>query len=257
MKKAFPILLSLLLIAAAASAQNAPRKAAQAPASSADSSLPTVDQILDRYVQALGGRAVISKVSSRVSKGTVEIPTLGVTGSFESFEKAPNKSLAKIMLTGFGEVRQGFDGTVAWSQDPQSGIREKSGVELAAARRDSDIHKDIKLRELYPTLALEGKNKVGERETYVIVATPAEGSSEKWYFDAETHLLLRADIEVEGPQGKLPAENYFDDYREVEGVKLPFTLRQSTSAFSIVTKIQEVKHNVPVEDSIFSKPADR
>ena len=101
----------------------------------------------------------------------------------------------------------------------------------------------------------KGKQKVGDREAYVIVATPAAGSPEKWYFDTQTGLLIRTDSERESPEGKVPVEAYLEDYKEIDGVKLPFTLRQVLPAFSIIIKISEVKHNVPIEDSKFDKPS--
>lgn len=254
MKKTWSLLLLLCVTVATASAQGAAQKPAQAPASQAAASMPTADEILAGYVEALGGKAAVEKITSRFSKGTLEIPSAGATGSFESYEKFPNKSLAIIVLNGFGEICQGFDGTVAWSQDPQSGLREKNGVELASVKRDSDIHKDLKLRQLYPKMEVQGKEKVGEKDAFVIVATPQEGAAEKWYFDTQTHLLMRSDTETEGPQGKVPVESYYEDYREVDGIRIPFTLKHSNPVFSIVTHLQEVKHNVPVEDEKFAKP---
>ena len=77
---------------------------------------------------------------------------------------------------------------------------------------------------------------------------------EKWYFDADSGLLVRVDIERENPQGKVPVEVYLDDYREVDGVKLPFSLRQVTPAFSVNLTAEEIKHGVSVDDAKFKKP---
>ncbi|HET9532011.1 MAG TPA: hypothetical protein VFQ92_16745, partial [Blastocatellia bacterium] len=198
----------------------------------------------------------IEKINSRVTKGAFEI-SIGASGSAEIYEKAPNKSLALIDIAGFGLIREGYNGTVAWSDNPQSGMREKSGVELADTKLDSEFYKPIKLKALYPKMELQGKKKVGEREAHVITATPAQGSPEKWYFDTETGLLIRTDAERESPEGKVPVETHIEDYREVDGVKLPHTVRQVLPAFSVTIKVNEIKHNVPIEDAKFDKPASQ
>ena len=219
-------------------------------------SLPTVDQVLDKYVTALGGKASIEKVTSRQAKGTFEIPAFGATGSVEMYSKAPNKEYGVFDVPGFGTVRQGFDGTVGWAVDPQSGMREQSGAELAATKIEAEFHRAIKLKQLYPKMNVKGKEKVGDKEAIVIEATPADGAVEQWFFDGTTGLLIRADAERETPQGKMPVQVFYDEYKQVDGIKVPSVIRQVTPAFTINIKLDDIKQNVTVEDSKFSKPAN-
>ena len=216
---------------------------------------PTVDQILEKYIQATGGRAAAEKLTSRASKGTFEMPAMGLKGATEIFAKAPNKVLITTNIPGLGVVEQGFNGTVGWSRDAMQGLREQSGAELAAIRRDAQFHKHIRLKDLYPKMELKPSEKVGQRQTHVIEATPAEGVPEKWYFDAETGFLLRVDTVRESPQGKIALEVSMEDYREIDGVKIPFTVRQSNPAFNLTIRIDEVKHNVSIDEAKFEKPA--
>lgn len=245
----------LIVGALGAGAQN-PQQTPPKPAEAAPAveSLPTADQILAAYVDALGGKAAMEKVTSRLAKGTFEIPAMGAAGDFENYAKAPNKTILTFTLPGFGAFQQGFDGTVAWAQDPTSGLRELTGVELAAVKLDADFYREIRRKELYPTLKVRGKEKVGDRTAYVIEATPAEGATETWYFDAETGLLLRTDVERETPQGKIPTETAYEDYRDVGGFKMPMTIRQSTPIFTLTVRITEVRLNVEIDDAKFRKP---
>lgn len=238
-------------IAVAAFAQGGQQK----PATDSKTALPTADQILDKYVQAMGGKTAIEKQTSRVSKGSFEIPAVGATGTAEIFEKAPNKSAAIINIPGFGVVQEGFDGKTAWAQDPQSGLREKAGAELGAAKLDGEFYKPIKLKQLYPKIVVKGKDKVGDKDVYVVEATPTESSTETWYFDAQSGLLLRLDAEREGPQGKQAIQTFLEDYKDIDGVKLPLSVRQVTPQFTITIKIEDVKSNVPIDDAKFKKPA--
>jgi zinc protease len=259
MKRFVTLLLFTLVAVGQGLAQGAAPKSEAKPADAAKATekappLPTVDQILDKYVQAIGGRAAIEKLTSRAAKGTFEMPAMGLNAPVELYAKAPNRVATTINISGFGTVAEGYDGKTAWARDPTSGLREKGGVELATARLDAEFHKELKLRELYPKMELKGREKVGEREAYVVLATPPEGSAEKWYFDAESGLLVRSDVEREGPQGKLPFEIYLEDYREVDGVKMPFTSRMVNPSVSITIRLEEVKHNVAVDEAKFAKP---
>lgn len=250
MKRTVIMLAFFSVIGVAALAQTGSQK----PASDA-APLPTADQIVDKYVQAIGGKAAIEKQTSRVSKGTFEIPAFGASGTAEQFEKAPNKTLTVIDVPGFGVVMDCFDGTTGWAQDPQNGLRDKTGAELASSKLDAEFHKPIKIKQLYSKIVVKGKDKVGDKEVYVVEATPAASSVETWYFDTQTGLLLRQDAEREGPQGKQNIQVFFEDYKDADGVKVAYTLRQVTPAFTLNIKLAEIKHNVPIDDAKFKKPA--
>jgi len=228
-----------------------PQKVEPKPAES----LPTADQVIEKYVQAIGGKAAIEKATSRVTKGTFEIPAMGASGPIEIYAKAPNKSAMTITFPGFGTIQQGYNGQVAWAQEPSSGMRDLSGAELASAKREAEFYGALKMKELYPKMVVTGKTKVGSGESYIVEMTPAEGKVEKWYFDTQSGLLTRVDMEVDSPQGNIPFEVYLEDYRDVEGTKMPFTVRRTSPAISFTIRLEEVKNNVPIDDAKFNKPA--
>jgi hypothetical protein len=217
--------------------------------------MPTVDQILDKYVSALGGKAAIEKITSRVAKGTFEMPAQGITASAEMFSKTPDKSAFVTDIPGFGLYKQSFNGTKGWISNPATGLQEMSAAQVNAAKRDDDIHSAIRLKQHYSKIELKGTAKVGEADSYLVEATPATGGAvDKLYFDTKTGLLIRSDLERESPDGKISGEILFEDYREVDGVKVPYTTKHNSSVISFVIKLTEVKHNVPVEDVKFEKP---
>ncbi len=254
MKRIAMLLLVMIVPLALCLAQEEPKKPEAAAQTAGEAvSLPTVDQILDKFIESSGGKAALEKVTSRYVKGTFDIPSMGASGTVEIYAKAPNKSLTVIDVPGFGTIQQGYDGTVAWEDSPMTGARDLSGVELAARKRDADFYRELHLKELFSQVAVKGKEKVGEREAYVIEATPAEGKPEKMFFDVENGLLVRADAERESPQGTALVETYLEDYRDVDGVKMPFTMRQVNPMFSMTIKFTDVKSNVDIDNSKFSK----
>jgi hypothetical protein len=219
--------------------------------------LPTLDQIIEKFIEGSGGKAAMEKLTSRVTKGTFEIPSMGANGALEGYAKAPNKSFMTIDIQGLGVMQQSYDGTVGWEDNPMAGFRELSGTELAARKRDADFYQALHFREHYPQMTVKSKEKVGERTAFLVEATPAEGKPEKLYFDAESGLIARSDVEREGVQGSVAVTTYMEDYREVDGIKIPFLIRQVTPMFEILVKLAEVKHNVEIEDAKFAKPAPK
>jgi hypothetical protein len=215
--------------------------------------LPTVDQLIAKYVQAVGGRAAIQKVHSRVTRGTMDLGG-GTIVPLELSEKAPDKFLSVFEVPGEGEARQGFDGQVGW-QYSKSGVVELSGELLAAIRRNSQFYRWLRMRELFQKLEVTGSAKVGDRDAFTMVVTPPEGDAETFYFDAITGLLLRRDYNLNSPSGALAFESYYEDYRVVDGIKLPFILRRVGPDGVVILKYTEIKHDVELDDARFAKPA--
>ncbi len=249
------VVIASLLAVVPVLAQEAQPKPEAKPAESAES-LPSATQILDNYVEKLGGKAALEKLTSRSAKGSFEVPEFGASGTLEMHAKAPNKIVLIIDVPGFGVVQQGYDGKIGWDQNPQTGLTELSGADLESKKLDSDFYRAIHLKELYPTLTVKGKEKVADRDAYLVEAKPASGVVEKWYFDVENSLLVRVDAERSSPQGSAVVESYFSDYRDVDGVKFPFGIRQVMPGLTIMSKLDEVKNNVDIEDAKFAKPAN-
>lgn len=248
--------LALLFVVAAAARGQASQAAAQSAAKPAPAeALPTVDQVLDRYVKAVGGREAWHKFTSRTIMGTIEVPSMGLSGTVLVHEKAPNRVLLAVIING-AAFRQGFDGTVGWTDDPKDGLREQSGAELAEARRQSDFFRAVDQRRLYSKLSVTGREKIGDRDTYVVEATVPEGSEPtRMYFDSESGLLLRVISQNHDADGVSEVREDFEDYREVDGIKMPFTSRQTTDEVTYTTRYSEVHHNVDLDDAEFAKPA--
>ena len=142
----------------------------------------------------------------------------------------------------------------AWSEEPQSGVRDKAGSERADAIRGAVFSAELKFKTLYKTLAVVGQEPVGARPAWVILATPAEGAAVRIYFDVGTGLMVRQTVTRDTPQGPIDVDIYLEDYRDVDGVKQPFTVRQVTPMFTMVIRLTEIKHNVALDDAIFKRP---
>jgi hypothetical protein len=205
-----------------------------------------LDAVLAKYVAAMGGQDAQKRVTSRVSKGRVDVPDVSFGGKLEVYAKAPNKSLTVMNVEPAGLVKQGFDGRSWWTNGSDNRIER-------AALVDADFYREIRLKEHYTRLRLLGKLKEGFRQVYLVEAVPRNGAAENLYFDVESGLLVRRDVPRRTSKGVVRVEVYFNDWRELDGVKVPFRIMQVVEDTKFVITLEDVKQNVPLDDAMFLK----
>ena len=216
--------------------------------------LPAAKEVIEKYVAAIGGRQAHEKFKTRSIKMSIEFAPMGIKGTGETYMASPDKNFSKLNLAGVGELLDGYDGTTAWTISPLEGSRDKTGAELAQSKMRSNFYRDINLDKLYPKLEVKGIEKVGASDAYVVLATPDGLDPETFYFDTKSGLLLRSDSTIASPQGKLNGKTFYEDYRDVDGIKMPFKTRTVLPQFEIVSTLTEVKNGVAIDDKIFNKP---
>ncbi len=230
-----------------------PRPAGGAQAAAgAGAAQPTVDDILNKYTAAIGGQPAIDKLKTRTMKGTYTLAN-GATGSYEAIQVAPDKFyIARGSQQGIAE--EAFNGSAGWQKDGR-GVADIRPDQLADLKIEYQFFRDIKLKDQYTRTNVR-KDKLNGRDVYVITGVRPDKKRERLFFDAETGLLLRRMGYTETPLGVLPDQTDYEDYRDVDGMKVPFTVKIAVvGGFSTATrKFTEVKMNVPVDDSKFSKP---
>lgn len=222
-----------------------------------------VEQILERYAQALGGYDAARRMTTLKMIGTFEMPDSGLKGTFEFYQKAPNKQRSVFVTADKSlTVSRGFDGTRGWElkkEGPAGGpvVSDIRGAELIQMKRTADIHREYKLGEIYPQMKLRGPGKVDQKDVLIVEATPADGRMETMYFDAQTNLLVRRDSYVVTAQGSALYEDYLENYRAVSGLMFPFTLSSLPSDNSpggLIIRFQDAQINQPLSDSFFAVP---
>jgi len=216
-------------------------------------SLPTVRQVLDKYVVAVGGQAKAAKLKTRVLKGIRE--SSQGNWSLEIDVKQPDKFLVSITVPQQGIIYQGFSGTTGWLKNTRE-HRAMSANELALLKQTAELYEVIKVKEPSPGMKITAIEKIGGRESYVLESAAAPDIVEKLYFDVQTGLLVRKLTLTNTVLLPIPEQIDFEDYREVDGVKLPFVIRISNidPFFNSTRRFTEIKHNVPVDDAKFDIP---
>jgi hypothetical protein len=216
--------------------------------------LPSADDLFNKYVAAIGGQAAIDKLKSRMAKGTI-VQANGNSLQFELYQVAPDK-FYQLVTTPQGTFERGFNGTVGWEKTAR-GVREITGSQLADLRAANNLFALIKLKEQFTRTRVTGKDKIGDREVYVVNGTATDGKRQRLFFDSETGLLLRRITYTPTMIGVIPEQVDFEDYRDVDGIKFPFSAR--TSAIEVGNPVQtrkfaEIKLNAPVDESKFNMP---
>ncbi|HXY49478.1 MAG TPA: c-type cytochrome [Terriglobales bacterium] len=213
--------------------------------------LSTADQLIDRYVQALGGAAAIENITSLVERGTTTAG--GRSIRIEVFDQNPYKQVLVRHMPG-GDSITVFDGHEGWSSAPGHPLRDMQGADLNAAKIDADLHFPLHIKQVFAELRVEYPEKISERDVYVISCTNVGQPSVKLYFDERSGVLVRLVRYAPTPLGLVPTQIDYTDYRDVGGVKIPFRLTVAQPDGSATTQLEHIQQNVPIDDAKFAKP---
>ena len=225
----------------------------------------TVDEIIEKHLAASGGRAALSKLTSRTSTGTISLgtPVGNLSGTLELYNKAPNKqrTLVKIDASAFGGGEivndQRFDGTTGYIVDSFQGNRDITGSQLETLKYTARFPSLLlSYKEAGLQIALSGREKVGSGEAYVLVFPSTAGPGTKLFIDTDSLMVVKTVLTVNVPElgGDIEQVVEFSDFRDVDGVKMPFAVRSTNPAQAITITLSSVTHNANIDDTSFVKP---
>jgi len=231
---------------APATAQAAPAAASVTPGAR------TPDAILADAVAATGGVAGWAAHRTAHIKLTVSLQGMGMGGPAEHFQTNANRSLTLTTLPGVGAIREGSNGTVMWAQDPINGIRVLDGAEAEQARIEAAWNPDLQAHELFPKIETAIDSPAGLE---CLAMTPKVGPTIRNCYDARTHLQVSQEGMRTTAQGDVPFHSAVKDWRPVGGVKIPFDSETQAGPVTVVTTINEVVFDEPMDDKMFEPPA--
>lgn len=230
---------------------DAPMRTEAAPAAPA-AAPATVDEILAKFANALGGADALRKVTTRVMKGV--IVTGGNQTPIELLTKAPNQRVS-ISHMGTSDSFTAFDGTAGWMGSTGRPAREMSAAESAAAGLDAEFYLALRLKEIYPQLRRGRPEEIRGVECEVLNGSAPGKPAVRLYFEKTSGLLLRMVRYADTPMGRMPTQIDYADYKDAGGAKAAYrwTLSRPNGRFTI--QIAEMKANAPIDDARFQKPA--
>ena len=214
-------------------------------------------RVLDRYLQALGGAAAVDAVRTRV---TVYEMSLGwrIHGTLEVRQAQPDRVAERGRASGWGwhgDFRKGFNGAVGWTEAPDEKVHPLDGPALRIYALESRLDRAAHLAELYPTRILRPDQTIAGRRCHVVELTTAFGAQAVWYLDATTDLLVRADVLSDGgASDHHVSTTWFDDYRLVDDVRVPFHLTVQADGHKYSLTAKSIRNNVPLSPDDFDVP---
>lgn len=245
--------------APSAPAPSKPAPAAQgakAPASAPAStpSLPSARSIIDRHIEAVGGRKAILSHTSSHATGTMTVAGAGITGVLDIYSAKPDKSLLKINLGGIGDLLEAFDGIHAWSVSPITGPMLTQGKELAEKKFDADFYGDLHEDSRYASMKTVEKTTFEGRPCYKVSLVKKDGGEDVDFYDVETGLKAGAVVTRESQMGPMTVTQVHSDYQKFGGMLMATTMKQTAMGVEQLVKITSIEFD-NVEPSTFDPPA--
>jgi hypothetical protein len=185
-------------------------------------------------------------------KGTIDFG--GKSLPIDIYAKDPGERISLTHMPD-GDNVTAFNGREGWLGAPGRPLREMHGSDLDGAAIDADLHLASHLKQMFTEMRVRETEKIGDQETYLVIGQRAGKPPINLYFDKQSGLLVRMVRYGETALGWLPTQIDFADYRDANGVKIPYrwTLARPSGRFTI--QVSELKQNVPVDDAKFVKPA--
>jgi hypothetical protein len=227
------------------------------------SSAQTADEIIEKSIAAMGGRAAMEKITSRSMTGEISLttPAGDIPGTVEITNAAPNKSrtVIKADLSAFGAgplvIDQRFDGAAGYVLDSLQGNRDITGNQLDNLKSNAFPHTFLTYKAQGIAVKVAGKSKVGDRDAFELIFEPAAGSLIRQFIDADSYLPVKTVIKANLPQvGDIEQTAITSDFRAVDGVKVPFKIQITSPATGFTMTFSKITNNVVVDEKSFLKP---
>ena len=223
---------------------------------------PSADQILDRYLQALGGVERLTSVTSFVATGTSEgFRGFGGGGAVQIFAKAPDQRATIIKFDasiGRQNAIRTFDGRSGWVSAPLAVVPQYAlgGSELDGARLDAQLSFPVQIKKVLTQLRVGPPDNIDGRDVDVVQGNGSRGLVATLYFDRQSGLLVRMVRFGTSPIGRAPTQVDFADYREVPGagIRMPFRWTFGWLNGRDTFEIKDVRVNVPIDAGTFATP---
>lgn len=220
------------------------------------SQLPSAREIIDRHVEAVGGREAIEGHSSSHASGTIEIVGQGLTGSMDIWAAAPDKTVVAVSFPAAGvENRTGFNGEVGWSVDPMTGERILQGGELQQLVDEADYYGDLHDPEKFAAMETVEQVEFDGRPAYKVRLEYLSGREVFEYFDVETGRMIGVEGAQESIMGSMNVVTTLDEYTQFDDIMVPTRMTQVLGGLQTVRVSIDAVELDSVDPAVFELPA--
>ena len=222
----------------------------------ADEALPKAETIIEKYIEATGGKAAYEKLRTEITTATMELVGKGIKGTLTTYKAAPDKSYTVTEIEGIGKIEEGSNGQVAWSRSAIQGPRVKDGPEKALALHAGRFNGELHWRDLYKKVETTGTETVDGKECYKLILTPNDGNPITRFYDKKSSLLVKTAMTVKTQMGDFPVESMVSDYRKEGEILMAHRVMQKAAMGEITVVLESVKYNAEIPKNRFDLPED-
>ncbi len=219
--------------------------------------LPSAQQVFDDYIEATGGKDAYLAHESMTITASFEMPAMGIVAPMMIYQALPGLAYTKIESAAIGIMESGSNDGVHWEKSMMGGAKVKEGEEKAMVERANDMQLWLHWQDYYSGAEVTGIEELEGQECYVVVLTPKVGKPETSWVGVESKLIVRTNMTLTNEMGDVSVESYPSDYRESDGVLIPFTTRQVIMGVQeILIKMEAVEWNKEIPEGTFDIPAE-
>ncbi|MGF1633696.1 MAG: hypothetical protein ACFCVE_07585 [Phycisphaerae bacterium] len=226
-----------------------------APAAEQANGLPAAREVIDRHIEATGGKEAFANLKSMHMRGTMTVPEQNLRGTLEVWQK-PGKMLSIFEIPQLERQMQGLIDGVAWETSVNQGSRLIEGNEKAALQRSNDMQVYLHPEKYYSDMQTVRTDQVDGKKAFVVKMTPKVGEPEIQYFDAETGRLVKSEMVADSPMGRIPMTVTYDNYKPHGPITMSTRQVISFGPARLVSDMSEVELNVDIPDEKFAPPAE-
>lgn len=228
------------------------------PASAQQDKLPEGKQVVAQYIQAIGGEEKIARIKSMQSENKLSFVGTGISGTMKMELAEGGKFLQEMQLEGIGSERAGSDGTTIWSSSAITGARLLEGEEADQMKLSNNSPvPQIGYSKHFDTIECTGVEKFDDVDCYVVKFVKGDLKPVLDFYEKTTGLLRGSRQTIVSPQGEFEIETKYSDYREVEGIKFPFSAISTLGpGQSMELQTKEMKLNTEFASGHFALPEE-
>jgi photosynthetic reaction center cytochrome c subunit len=221
---------------------------------------PRADQVLDKYVQAVGGAEQLARLTSLVARGTYQGYDDTDKSALEIFARAPDQRTT-IVHTLSGDSTTTYDGRAGWIAAPETEkpvpLLALTGQELDGVKLEAELFFPAHIKQSLSNWRVGAPMTIGDREVQPVQGTAKGGATATLCFDSKSGLLMRLVRFSDSPVGRIVTQIDYTDYREVAGIKMPFRWTVTWLDGRATFELKDVQANAPVDTAKFVVPAGR
>jgi photosynthetic reaction center cytochrome c subunit len=217
---------------------------------------PKADEILDKYIQAIGGAQRITALRSYVAKGTsAGYGPENEPRPLEIYSRAGQRTT--IIRTSGGDSTTTYDGTSGWIAAPfrPVAVLALSPQEVDGLKLEADLALPAGIKAALTNWRVGLSTVIDDKDVQVVQGSTARGGTATLYFDSETGLLVRHVRYNDSPVGRISRQTDYSDYREVAGVKMPFKWTDTWLDGRDIVELTDVQPNANIDAAKFARPA--